>query len=125
MSETLPRASLLRWGVRLGTWAFMFLFCLGLHFGLSWAQSVISPAARKKEAIAVYTAHRPKQRVLGGIALARPYGWFFKVSGPDELVAPQKEALETFLKSVKFGSKPDSDPTWTLPEGWKQLEGHQ
>lgn len=125
MAETLPRASLLRWGVRLGTWAVMFLICLVLHFGLSWAQAVISPAARKKEAIAVYTAQRPKQRVLGGIALARPYGWFFKVSGPDELLAPQKEPLETFLKSVKFGSRPDADPTWTLPEGWKQLEGNQ
>ena len=125
MAETLPRASLLRWGVRLGTWAFMFLICLLLHFGLSWAQAVISPAARKKEAIAVYSTQRPKQRVLGGIALARPYGWLFKVSGPDELVAPQKEPLEIFLKSVKFGSRPDADPTWTLPEGWKQLEGNQ
>lgn len=122
MAETIPRASLLRWGVRLGTWLIMFLVCLGLHFGLSWAQSVISPAARKKEAIATYTAQRPKQRVLGGIALARPYGWFFKVSGPDELVAPQKEHLETFLKSVKF-SRAGEPPTWTLPEGWKQQEG--
>ncbi|MFN0021954.1 MAG: hypothetical protein ACKVP0_27210 [Pirellulaceae bacterium] len=124
MAETLPRASLLRWGVRLGTWAVMFLCCLVLHFGLSWAQSMISPAARKKEAIAVYTAQRPKQRVLGGIALARPYGWFFKVAGPDELVAAHKEGLETFLKSVKFGPRADADPTWTLPEGWKQLEGN-
>ena len=102
MAETLPKASLLRWGVRLGTWAFMFLFCLGLHFGLSWAQNIISPAARKKEAIAVYTAQRPKQRVLGAIAIARPYGWFFKVSGPEELVAPQKEAFTKFVKEAKY-----------------------
>jgi len=111
--------------VRLGTWAFMFLFCLGLHFGLSWAQSIISPAARKKEAIAVYTAQRPKQRVLGGIALARPYGWFFKVSGPDEVVGKQKQAFETFLKSLKLGTRPGEEPTWTLPEAWKQQEGNQ
>jgi len=102
----------------------MFLFCLGLHFGLSWAQSIISPAARKKEAIAVYTAQRPKQRVLGGIALARPYGWFFKVSGPDEVVGKQKQAFETFLKSLKLGTRPGEEPTWTLPEGWKQLDGN-
>jgi hypothetical protein len=102
----------------------MFLICLGLHFGLSWAQSLISPAARKKEAIAVYTAQRPKQRVLGGIAIARPYGWFFKVAGPDALVAPRKEAFETFLKSVKLGSRPGEDPTWVLAEGWKLEEGN-
>ena len=125
MTETLPRASLLRWGVRLATWLALFLFCLGLHFGLSWAQSVISPAARKKEAIATYTAQRPKQRTLGAIALVRPYGWFFKVSGPDELVAPQKDSLEAFLKSIQFSRNPDTDPTWTLPEGWKQQEGNE
>jgi hypothetical protein len=125
MAETLPRASLLRWGVRLAAWLALFLFCLGLHFGLSWAQSAISPAARKKEALAVYTAQRPQQRTLGAIVLVQPNGWFFKVSGTDELVAPQKEALETFLKSVQFSPNPETDPTWTLPEGWKQQEGNE
>lgn len=102
----------------------MFLVCLSLHYGFSWAQNFISPAARKKESIAVYKAQRPKQRMLGGIALASPVGWFFKVSGPDDVVAPQKEAFETFLKSVKFNPRPGKEPTWTLPEGWKQLEGN-
>jgi hypothetical protein len=103
----------------------LFLFCLVLHFGLSWAQSVISPAARKKEALAEYKAQKPKLRTLGAIALVRPFGWFFKVSGPDELVAPQREALDKFLKSIQFSSNPDTDPTWTLPEGWKQQEGNE
>jgi hypothetical protein len=125
MAETLPRASLLRWGVRIAVWTLMFLVCLGVHYGFSWAQNYISPAARKKESIAVYTAQRPKQRMLGAIALAPPYGWFFKVSGPDEVVAPRQEAFETFLKSVKFSPRPGKEPTWTLPEGWKQLEGNE
>jgi hypothetical protein len=102
----------------------MFLVCLTVHYGFSWAQNFISPAARKKETIAAYTVQRPKQRMLGGIVLARPVAWFFKVSGPDELVSPQKEAFETFLKSVKLGSRPSAEPTWTLPEGWKQLDGN-
>lgn len=106
------------------TWLALFVFCLGLHYGLSWAQSIISPAVRKKESIATYTATRPKQRTLGAVLLARPHGWFFKVSGPDDLVAPQQEAMVTFLKSIKFG-RPGGDPTWTLPEAWKQEEGNQ
>src|SRR5262245_9408595 len=125
MAETLPKASLLRWGVRLGAWAFMFLVCLTVHYGFSWAQNFISPAARKKETIAAYSVQRPKQRMLAGIVLAQPVAWFFKVSGPDDLIAARKEAFETFLKSVKLGSRPDTDPPWALPEGWKQLEGNE
>ena len=125
MAESLPRASLFRWAVRHSTWLALFLFCLGLHFGLSWAQSRISPAARKKESIATYTATRPKQRTLGAIAIVRPYGWFFKISGPDELVGSKKEALAEFVKSIQFSDQPDVDPTWTLPEGWKQQEGNE
>jgi hypothetical protein len=41
------------------------------------------------------------QRMLGGIIPHAGATWFFKLTGPDALVAGQKDAFVAFLKSVR------------------------
>jgi hypothetical protein len=45
-----------------------------------------------------------KTRILGAILRGDEGAWFFKMTGDDALVAEQKEAFITFLKSVTFSS---------------------
>ena len=42
-----------------------------------------------------------RQRLIGVIVPAGEQTWFFKLTGPSSAVAPHKEKLATFLKSVK------------------------
>lgn len=43
-------------------------------------------------------------RILGAIQHRDGTAWFFKMTGPEELVAAQKPAFLEFLKSVQFGA---------------------
>jgi hypothetical protein len=62
----------------------------------------------------------PKFRMLGAIV---PHGerfWFFKVSGPIDVVGECKKEVDAFFDSVTF----DGDkPKWQVPGGWRQEEG--
>jgi hypothetical protein len=51
----------------------------------------------------------PKGRILGVIAEADDRTWFFKMKGPDDLVAEQKDAFQTFLRSVRFEAGDTND----------------
>ncbi len=44
----------------------------------------------------------PPRRMLGAIASRPGVTWFFKLTGPAELVGKQKTDFETFVKSVRF-----------------------
>jgi hypothetical protein len=46
-----------------------------------------------------------KQRLIGVILPAGEQTWFFKLNGPTAAVAPHKDKLTTFLKSVKVEGK--------------------
>lgn len=46
-------------------------------------------------------AAEPRQRVLGAIVPVAGATWFFKLSGPDALVAAEKEAFLAFLHTLK------------------------
>lgn len=46
-----------------------------------------------------------KQRLIGVILPAGGQTWFFKLNGPSAAVAPHKDKLTTFLKSVKVEGK--------------------
>ncbi len=63
----------------------------------------------------------PTDRTLGAIVPLADQGWFFKLSGPKDAVAAQREAFLAFLKSVSFSG--DGKPKWTLPDGWEEREG--
>jgi hypothetical protein len=43
-----------------------------------------------------------RQRILGAICSRNNTAWFFKMIGPADLVAKQRQAFETFVKSVRF-----------------------
>jgi hypothetical protein len=47
-----------------------------------------------------------KSRILGGALALDKETWFFKLSGPDELVSAQKEKFKKFLETIRVGSAP-------------------
>ncbi len=93
-----------------------------------------------------------KNRILAAILHRDSGAWFFKMMGDDELVAQQKPAFVTFLKSVTFSaataqaglpaSHPPMDssgllsatagdsaaqgkPAWQVPAGWQEVPAGQ
>ena len=60
-------------------------------------------------------------RMWGAIVPHGEAAWFFKATGPKDVVVAQEEALDAFLKTVKFAAAADAKPEWSLPEGWKQV----
>jgi hypothetical protein len=52
----------------------------------------------------------PEQRTLGAVVTRDPQTWFFKLSGPAELVGKEKPAFEAFLASVKFPGGTGANP---------------
>lgn len=91
-----------------------------------------------------------KTRILGAILRREGVAWFFKMTGPDELVAQQRPAFREFLESLKFSEAktelpPDhppinmsaapaasssssgeaSQPRWQVPEGWTEAPAGQ
>lgn len=44
---------------------------------------------------------KPRQRVLGAIVPHNGATWFFKLTGPDALVAKEKETFLTFIKTIQ------------------------
>ncbi len=78
-----------------------------------------------------------KQRVMVAMMTDTETTWFFKLTGPDELVAAEKTNLKSFLETVELHSEPHDDPhaglattpapattpsgnvpRWTVPAGW-------
>lgn len=49
----------------------------------------------------VGTTGNPPMRLLGAIVPYQKETWFFKLTGPDALVASQREAFRTFLTTIK------------------------
>ncbi|WP_415908074.1 hypothetical protein [Oleiharenicola sp. Vm1] len=49
----------------------------------------------------VGTSGNPPMRLLGAIVPHEKETWFFKLTGPDALVASQREAFRTFLTTIK------------------------
>jgi len=65
------------------------------------------------------------QQTLGLIVPIGNGSWFFKLTGEKADVEPQYEAFVQFVSSIKFSHGSDPKPSWTLPEGWKELPGSQ
>jgi hypothetical protein len=94
-----------------------------------------------------------KTRILAGILRKDGVAWFFKMTGPDALVASQKDPFVGWLSSIKFEtttvpelppSHPPIDaaalaaqasapatassgakPEWKVPAGWQETAGGQ
>jgi hypothetical protein len=106
--------------------------------------SLLTGGCNQKEPITKYTVRKPElvdptlvtkvgapaapttpQQTLGLIVPVGDVSWFFKVTADNEVVEAQRETIEKFLASVKFSAGESPTPTWTLPEGWRQLPGSQ
>lgn len=59
-------------------------------------------------------------RMLGAIFPAGEQSWFFKLSGPIDAVGKLEKPFEALVTSVKLV---EGKPSWTNPEGWRQLPG--
>lgn len=51
-----------------------------------------------------------KSRILGGIFPSNGETWFFKMMGPDELVAAQRDTFQQFLQSVHVAETAPMNP---------------
>lgn len=61
-----------------------------------------------------------KDRMLAAMIPLADQAWFFKVSGPTDEVAEHVESFSKLIQSVTFKG---DEPSWKLPEGWRQLPG--
>lgn len=73
----------------------------------------------RPEPIRRYTIPKPPHGMLAAMLTSGSDAWFFKVSGARPAVAAQREAFETFLKSVQLEAGA-TQPTWQLPAGWQE-----
>lgn len=62
-------------------------------------------------------------RMLGAVVPRGERGWFFKLTGPNEVVAKEADKFTAFVASIQFGEGDEADPAWMLPEGWTQEPG--
>ena len=68
--------------------------------------------------------HAPApDRTLAAIVLWKKTSWFFKLSGPNQLVADQFNLFQQLIKSIRFPDEAQAEPFWTAPTTWRQLPG--
>jgi hypothetical protein len=66
------------------------------------------------------TKAKAPPRMLAAMLPHQEQMWFFKMVGPEQIVAEQKEKFEGFIGSIRFTDKGDVPLTWTVPEGWRE-----
>ena len=64
----------------------------------------------------------PTDRLLGAIVPRTSRTWYFKMTGPMDLVAQQEQAFRDLITSLTFDG-PDTDPQWKLPPTWQENAG--
>jgi hypothetical protein len=63
----------------------------------------------------------PEHTLLAAMVPQENDAWVFRIDGPREEVAAQRDAFEAFITSVSFVAG-QSRPNWHLPEGWEESE---
>jgi hypothetical protein len=56
------------------------------------------------------------------LAVIIPHGdrtWFFKLVGPVPQIEEHKQALDQFIRSIRFTDQPARPINWAVPEGWR------
>ncbi|OYW25126.1 MAG: hypothetical protein B7Z55_00245 [Planctomycetales bacterium 12-60-4] len=61
------------------------------------------------------------ERMLGAIVAREKQLWFFKLTGPIDPVGARADEFRAYLMSLRYDDK--DEPSWTLPEGWRQQPG--
>jgi hypothetical protein len=101
------------------------------------ALALLLAGCRPHDEIARYTVPKPElvdptlvkaaaeeRQMLGAIVIVEKAGWFFKLTGAKEQVAPLADPFIRFVKDVKFTGSP-AEPKWKLPAGWTELPGNE
>lgn len=103
--------------------AFLVIACSPLILSTGCSESGI--AMFQRDEIRTYQVKRPAppHRMLGAIVPQGDKAWFFKVSGARDSIEAQATTFDAFIKSLELGESADVDPTWELPDGWKQEPG--
>jgi hypothetical protein len=70
-------------------------------------------------------ADAKSDRMLAAIVPHGDTAWFFKLSGPVEVVAKHADTFQSLIQSVSFPKSAGGKPTWKLPEGWHEKPGSQ
>ncbi len=67
--------------------------------------------------------HVEKYAILGGIAPAGNGSewWFFKMTGPVEMVRAERKNFEAFIQSLQFDPLGRDDWKWKTPSSWNEL----
>jgi hypothetical protein len=88
-----------------------------------------------KEEIRTYTVEKQEQaaapalsagdsaatdRMLGAIVPAGEQSWFFKVTGPAEVVDKNATQINKFFQTIQLSAGAEK-PVWKTPEGWQEL----
>jgi hypothetical protein len=81
--------------------------------GEEWKQLLRETEIAGQEAVAVELVGPERaggrKAIIGALTLHGGYTWFFKMSGPADVVTSQKAAFDTFVRSVRFdGGKGDN-----------------
>lgn len=112
-------------GVPLPRWRAALLFGIALPalVGVAGCGREGIEHYRVERIAAAKPAEKTPQRMLGAVI---PHGnrtWFFKLTGPPDVVADEKERFDAFVKSVRFDAAAGEPITWTAPESWHQESG--
>jgi hypothetical protein len=98
-----------------------------LAIGCGPRDEIASYTVRKPELIdpthAAASVEAKPQQMLGAIVVLDDAGWFFKVTGDPAQVEPKRGDFLAFVKSVRFSSGAEPQPSWDLPEGWTEKPG--
>lgn len=75
----------------------------------------------KAEEVRRYRAPKePAWRMLAAIVPGSGATWFFKATGPTDLVGPRQDEIVAFLRTLKSA---EGELRWTLPAGWSEEKG--
>ncbi len=86
------------------------------------AINVVTAGCQRREEIASYSVPKLKDRLLAAMVVEKENAWFFKVTGPANLVGPCVDSFRSFVTSLQFA---DGKPQWELPAGWTEEQSDQ
>ena len=88
---------------------------------LVYAENHVTPS-EKPAPQATQQTSAPTDRMLGAIVPQGSRTWYFKMTGPMDLVAAQEPAFRQLVQSVAFAGA-NASPTWKLPQSWVEKPG--
>jgi hypothetical protein len=96
--------------------------------------AVVATGCQQDDGVRKYTGTKPAAplaasaeqeasgtyRILGAVFPTDEPIWFFKLTGPADVLAAEEAKFDEFLASVRFPNGVRNPPLWDLPEGWRE-----